>query len=126
MGKQFLKVERFGSCARGGQNALADFVANSPEQAASHSRFLANVLDQESGRRFAVGAGDSGEFQFSRGEIVKSCGEIGHCAARIFDNDAGGAVMFFGALGDDHRGAFFNGLADEVVAIAFFAAQCHE
>ena len=45
LGKQFLKVERFGGSARGGQDALADFVTNGPEQAAAHSGFLANMLD---------------------------------------------------------------------------------
>src|SRR5439155_2364412 len=30
------------------------------------------------------------------------------------------------AFGHDHRGAFFDGLADELVSIAFFAPQCHE
>src|SRR5437879_12108250 len=82
LGKQFLKIERFGCRTGRGQNALTDFIAHRAKQTTTHSRFLANVLDQESGRRFAVGARNGGELQFSRGKIVKSRGEIRERAAR--------------------------------------------
>jgi hypothetical protein len=34
--------------------------------------------------------------------------------------------MFFLAISDNHRSAFFDGLTDEFVAVHFFAPDCHE
>ena len=45
---------------------------------------------------------------------------------RVLDHDAGGARLLDLVLRHDHRCAFFDGLIDELVAIAFFAAQCDE
>ncbi len=50
---------------------------------------------------------------------VKGGGEIGQRAAGIFDDETSRARMFFFALGNDHRGAFFDSLPDEIVSVIF-------
>src|SRR2546429_1688131 len=57
---------------------------------------------------------------------VKIRRKISECIARVFDKKTGNARMLFVAFRSDHRCAFFDSLADEFVAIAGFASQCHE
>src|SRR5213080_491296 len=57
---------------------------------------------------------------------VKIRRKISECIARVFDKKTGNARMLFVAFRSDHRCAFFDSLADEFVAIAGFAPQCHE
>src|SRR5947207_13357939 len=57
---------------------------------------------------------------------VKSCGKIGKRGARAFDNETGHAWICFLAFSNDHRCTFFDCLSDELVAIGFFAPQCHK
>ena len=65
-------------------------------------------------------------FNLRAGMPVKRCGEISERAARVLDHQTGGARMFLLPFRHDHRCAFFDGLIDELVAIAFLTAQCHE
>src|SRR5713226_10408864 len=46
--------------------------------------------------------------------------------AGVLDDNAGSARMFFFPFGHNHGRAFFDGLPDEVMAVAFFATHCHE
>ena len=84
------------------------------------------MLDQESRRGLAVGAGDAGHFQFPHREPVESRAEIGQRRARVLDFNNGDARMFLSALRHDGHGAFLNRLLDEIVPVAFLAAECYE
>ena len=124
--EQFLDVERLRRRANRRQNAIADFIANGPEQATAQARFLTNVFEQERRRGLAIGPGDRGHFEPAHGTFVKGGAEIGESLARVLDHKAGRARRLNLLLRHDDRGAFFDGLIDELVAIALFAAQCDE
>ncbi len=124
--EEFLDIERLRRRADRRQNAIADFIANGPEQSAAQARFLANVFEQERRGGLAVGPGDRGQLEPAHGPFVKGRAEIGEGVARVLDHEAGRARLLNLLLRHDDRGAFFDGLLDELVAIAFFAAQCDE
>jgi hypothetical protein len=126
LGEQLLHVERFRGGANSRQNAISDFVANGPEQAATQPRFLANVFEQKRRRRFPIRPGNRGKLEPARGAFVKSGGEIGQGGSRVLHDNAGGARGLNLVFRHDDRGAFFDGLLDELMAITFFAAQCDE
>src|SRR4030095_3775695 len=57
---------------------------------------------------------------------VKIRRKISERSAGVFDNQRGNAWIFFLAFRNDHGCAFFDGLADEFVAVGFFAAKSHK
>src|SRR6266699_234016 len=57
---------------------------------------------------------------------VKIRRKISERIARVFDKKTGNARVLFVAFRNDHRCASFDSLANEFVAIAGFAPQCHE
>ncbi len=66
------------------------------------------------------------QLEAARRKTVEIGGQIGQRAAGVFHHHAGGAGMFFFALRHDDGRAFFDGLAYELVAVAFSPAQRHE
>ena len=71
--------------------------------------------------------GDRRHFQFARRDIRKTPRARSASAPRVFSTTRQVARgMFFLPFRHDHRCAFFDRLLDELVAIAFFAAQCDE
>jgi hypothetical protein len=117
-----VNIERFRGRANRRQYAVADLVANSPEQAATQPCLLANVFEQKGGRGFSIRAGHGSELEPERRPVIKRGGQIGECVARVLRHKAGRVRMLDLALRHDHRGAFFDGLFDELVTVAFFPA----
>ena len=105
-------------------DAFADFVDDRRDQPGLVAQCPHKVVEQCHGRGLAVGAGDAYEFQFAARVVVESGGHVGQRSRGVGDDDVGYPVGRFGRqlLADDGRGAFCDGVGDEVVPVGLRAA----
>ena len=126
-GEELLDFQAFRGGVGGGDLGAAEVVEDGAEEAGAELAGVHQVVDDEGGGGFAIGAGDASDFELASGVVVEGGGGLGEGDAGVADVDPGDFGIGRGGLfREDDGGTGFDGGGDEAIAVGVGAAQGEE